>query len=139
MSILSTADQNEGKPGRKSVTGALDEQVALVTGAARGLGFEIAKGLAAAGAVVLLNGRSREALDRAAEEIIGTGGKAVPAPFDITDEGAVTRAVDDAVSAYGRLDVLVNNVGVREGTPPAGHHANTQARRRRWPGWPVRL
>jgi gluconate 5-dehydrogenase len=89
-------------------------QVALITGAARGLGFEIARGLAAAGATVLLNGRSREALERAAEEIVSTGGQALPITFDITDGAAVTGAISDAMEAHRRLDILVNNVRARD-------------------------
>jgi gluconate 5-dehydrogenase len=96
------------------VSRVLDRQVALVTGAARRLGFEIAKGLATSGATVLLNGRSRETLDRAAEKIARAGGKAVPVPFDITDEAEVTCGVEGAVSAHGRLDVLINNDGARD-------------------------
>jgi NAD(P)-dependent dehydrogenase (short-subunit alcohol dehydrogenase family) len=92
---------------------SLHGKVALVTGAARGLGLEAAKALAREGATVLLNGRSQEALDRAAAQIEEAGGKAKPTPFDVTDEAAVTGGIADLASAHGRLDVLVNNVGAR--------------------------
>jgi len=97
-----------------SVPKVLDGRVAMVTGAGRGLGLEIAKGLAAEGAIVLVNGRNREQLARAVDEISAAGGIAHAAPFDVTDDEAVTNAIADAVRAHGRLDVLINNVGIRD-------------------------
>lgn len=94
--------------------GTLEGQVALVTGAGRGLGLEIAKGLAAAGALVLANGRNLEVLERAVAEIESAGGLAMPLPFDITDEGAVEQAFKEIRSQHGRLDILVNNAGMRD-------------------------
>lgn len=93
---------------------SLAGQVALVTGAGRGLGLEIAKGLSAAGAQVLLNGRSQAPLDAAAALIRAAGGEAEPAAFDIADPDAVRRAVAEIGARYGRLDILVNNVGRRD-------------------------
>lgn len=90
---------------------ALVGRVALVTGAGRGLGLEMGKGLAAAGAHVLLNGRQREPLEAAAAAIAAQGGSAEALPFDITD----TAAVEAAFAAMQRpLDILVNNAGVRD-------------------------
>jgi gluconate 5-dehydrogenase len=100
--------------GEAWMSRSLDGKVALVTGAARGLGFEAAKALAAEGATVLINGRSHQALDRAVAQIQKDGGDAKPAPFDVADEAAVTRGIADVVSTQGRLDVLVNNVGTRD-------------------------
>ncbi len=97
-----------------SVTKVLDGRVALVTGAGRGLGLEIAKGLAAEGAIVLVNGRNREHLERAVGEITAADGTAYAASFDVTDDEAVTSAIGDAVRVHGRLDVLINNVGIRD-------------------------
>jgi gluconate 5-dehydrogenase len=97
-----------------SVTKVMDGLVAIVTGAGRGLGLEIAKGLAAEGAIVLVNGRNREQLARAVDEIGAAGGTACAAPFDVTDDEAVTSAIGDAVRVHGRLDVLINNVGIRD-------------------------
>ena len=89
---------------------SLESRVALVTGAARGLGFEIARALAAQGATVLLNGRDATALEAAAAQM-GPGASTLP--FDIADEAAAAAALD----GIGRLDILVNNVGLRDRRP----------------------
>ena len=93
---------------------SLDGKIALVTGGGRGLGLEIAKGLAGAGAFVLLNGRDPARLEAAAAEIASAGGSAAPLPFDVADEAAVERAFDAIRGDQGRLDILVNNVGLRD-------------------------
>jgi gluconate 5-dehydrogenase len=82
----------------------LSGRTALVTGSTRGLGLALARGLAAAGARVAINGRSPEAV----EAVAATFEDAVAAPFDVTDEHAVSAAVE----RLGRLDVLVNNAGI---------------------------
>ena len=87
----------------------LDGRIALVTGAARGLGFAIAQRLAAAGARVWLNGRDRAALDHAVGRI---GGACRALAFDITDDAATQNAF--ATLADEGLDILVNNVGERD-------------------------
>lgn len=92
----------------------LDGKVALVTGGGRGLGYEIAKAFASAGASVLLNGRTHETLERAVTAILSNGDSAVALPFDVTDEIAVEEAFKQIRQRYGRLDILVNNVGVRD-------------------------
>ncbi len=93
---------------------SLAGQVALVTGAARGLGFEIARALAAAGARVVLNGRRTETLETAVAALREIGGDAHAGVFDITDPDTVERAVTRIVEQHGRLDILVNNVGQRD-------------------------
>lgn len=82
-----------------------------MTGAARGLGFEIARALAGAGARVVLNGRDRVAVEQAAARI---GGAPDTAVFDVADTDAGAAAVGEIVARHGRLDILVNNVGQRD-------------------------
>lgn len=96
---------------------SLDGRVALVTGAARGLGFSIARAFAGSGAKVIVNGRDAVRLARAAS-IIDPSEKNVQAmPFDVTDEAAVSDAFDLIRKRHGRLDILVNNVGARNRKP----------------------
>lgn len=93
---------------------ALNDKVALVTGAARGLGLEIARALAAAGAFVLVHGRVAETLEAAARSIRESGGRAEAVAFDLTDERAVDAAIEGVATRHGRLDILVNNAARRD-------------------------
>jgi gluconate 5-dehydrogenase len=91
----------------------LTGRVALVTGAYRGLGFAIARGLATAGARVILNGRNADALAGAAAVLAGEGIAADVALFDVTDGGAVREGVAAAARRVGPIDILVNNAGIQ--------------------------
>lgn len=93
----------------------VEGQVALVTGAARGLGRAIALALAEAGADVALGLRSLGSDDGLEKEIVAMGRRALPLQMDMTDLGQIERAVDDTVQHFGRLDVLVNNAGIAPG------------------------
>ncbi len=90
---------------------SLEGKTALVTGATQGLGFEIAKALASAGALVLLNGRDAARAEAAAETLKPLGDVRALA-FDVADEAAVATAFDEL--GEGGLDILVNNVGLRD-------------------------
>src|SRR5437870_13620729 len=92
---------------------SLSGRIVLITGATRGLGLEIARGMAAAGAVVGVNGRDAER----AREIAKSIPNAFAAPFDITDAGAAAAVIDDIVARYGGIDGLVNNAAVRDRRP----------------------
>ena len=92
---------------------SLEGRRALVTGAGRGLGREIARGLAGAGARVWLNGREAGPLETLAAEL---GDVAQPLPFDVTDDAA-TSAAFMKMAGEGGLDILVNNVGLRDRRP----------------------
>ncbi len=93
---------------------SVNGKTALVTGAARGLGLEIAKGLAASGAHVLLNGRNRERLEKGLSVIRSNGGSAAACVFDVADERAVEETFNGISREHGPLDILVNNVGIRD-------------------------
>ena len=96
----------------------LTGKVAVVTGASKGIGASIAVHLAAEGAAVIVNySSSREGADRVVGEIVGNGGRAVAVQANLAKEGDVKRLFDEAVRAFGRVDVLVNNAGVYEFTP----------------------
>jgi gluconate 5-dehydrogenase len=95
----------------------LSGRVALVTGAARGLGLAIARGLARAGALTVLNGRDPKALAAARATIEGEGGRADAAVFDVTDRDAVRTAIADLEARHGAIDVVVNNAGIQRRHP----------------------
>ncbi|MBK9114474.1 MAG: glucose 1-dehydrogenase [Betaproteobacteria bacterium] len=92
-------------------------RVALVTGAYRGLGFAIARGLAQAGATVILNGRKPAELAEAAGKLVADGLAADVATFDVTRRDAVHAAVAAVVARHGAVDVLVNNAGIQRRAP----------------------
>ena len=95
----------------------LKGHVALVTGAARGLGHAISLALAAAGADVALGLRDVNADGGLSAEIRALGRRALPLQMDVMYLDQITRAVDDTVRHFGRLDILVNNAGVAPGNP----------------------
>ncbi|MDG2075618.1 MAG: SDR family oxidoreductase [Arenicellales bacterium] len=92
----------------------LTRKVALVTGSGRGLGFEIAQALAMAGATVLVNGRRSVQVTQAVEKIQAVGGTAESLIFNVADETARDTALTKIKRLHGRLDILVNNVGMRD-------------------------
>ena len=96
---------------------SLSGRVALVTGAYRGLGFAIARGLARAGATVILNGRKPDALAAAARSLTDEGLAAGTAVFDVTDSTAVRAAVALIAAERGGVDILVNNAGIQRRHP----------------------
>ena len=92
-------------------------KVALVTGAGKNIGRTIALDLAQRGASVLVNGRSdRAAVDSVVGEINAAGGQAIGCMADVSDEAAVGRMIADTVAAFGGIDVLVSNAGLRRQT-----------------------
>ncbi len=89
----------------------LEGRVALVSGAGRGIGREVARTLAGAGAAVVLNDLDADVLDEAVREIAEAGAAAVGCPGDITGRGFADRFVATAADAFGGLDIVVNNAG----------------------------
>jgi NAD(P)-dependent dehydrogenase (short-subunit alcohol dehydrogenase family) len=105
----------------------LTGKTAFVTGASRGIGRVIAAAFAAAGADVALVARSEEGLKETAREVTDLGRKAVIIPADVTQEEAVSSAVDEAISRLGHLDIIVNNAG--------GNNFSVPVLDMRVPGW----
>ena len=98
--------------------GKLEGKVAIVTGASKGIGASIAKHLAESGAAVVVNyASSKEGADRVVGEIEGKGGRAVAVQADMAKADDVERLFSDAKTAFGRLDIVVNNAGVYEFMP----------------------
>jgi 3-oxoacyl-[acyl-carrier protein] reductase len=96
----------------------LTGKVAVVTGASKGIGAGIAKGLAAAGAAVVVNYASSKAgAERIVADITGKGGKAIAVHGNVAEAKDVQRLFEETKKAFGSLDVLVNNAGVFEFSP----------------------
>ncbi len=87
-------------------------RIALVTGGNKGIGFEIAKGLAAKGVTVLIGARNVSAGEEAAKALRDTGAKADAVKIDLTDEEAISAAAAHIEKQFGKLDILVNNAGI---------------------------
>ena len=93
-------------------------KVAVVTGASKGIGAEIAKELAAEGASVIVNYASSKAgADKVVSEITGNGGKAIAVQGDVAKKADINRLFAETKKAFGELDVLVNNAGIYEMYP----------------------
>lgn len=95
----------------------LDGRVALVTGSSAGIGEALAMGLAEAGAIAVINGRSADKVASVAEAIRAKGHRAVEAVFDVTDSAAVVEAVARIERDTGPIDILVNNAGINRRAP----------------------
>jgi len=95
----------------------LNGRVALVTGASSGLGATFARGVAEAGASVVVAARRKERLDSLVAELEKEGGQALAVPCDVTKEEEVERLVQATLKRFGRLDILVNNAGVSNVAP----------------------
>ncbi len=95
----------------------LNGRVALVTGSNRGIGFALARGLASAGATVVLNGRDRERTEAAGSTLRSEGLKVTTSIADVTDHDAVLREVSRVEEELGAIDILVNNAGIQYRAP----------------------
>jgi len=90
----------------------LDGQVAIVTGAGRGIGAAIARGLANLGATAVVCGRTRAEIESTGKSIVQAGGKAEAIVCDVTSLQSVEAAAKQVESSFGRADILVNNAGI---------------------------
>lgn len=96
----------------------LENKVALVTGASKGIGAAIAKKLAAEGASVVVNyGAAQEDAEKVVAEIVNNGGRAVAVQGDVSNTADVDRLFSETVKQYGSLDILVNNAGIYPWAP----------------------
>ena len=98
----------------------LNGKVAVVTGAASGMGKAIAELFAAEGAKVVVSDLNLELASQVAGDIAAKGGEAVAVQGNVAVEADVQRLFDDAVGAYGTVDILVNNAGIMDNFVPAG-------------------
>lgn len=90
----------------------LQDKVALVTGGSRGIGRAICLAFAAQGAAVAVNATTYEGADKTAEEIRRQGGRAMAVKANVADPQEVNAMVEEVVSGFGRLDIMVNNAGI---------------------------
>ncbi len=108
-------------------------QIAIITGASRGIGRAITMRLAEAGVTTVLAARSEQALQEVAQRVHTSGGTTLVVPTDVTEDQQLTALVDRTLTLYGRIDVLVNNAG--GGTPRT---PITKARLTDW-DWTLRV
>ena len=98
--------------------GKLTDQVAVVTGASKGIGAAIAEALAAEGASVVVNyASSKEGADRVVKKITAKGGNAIAVQGDVSKQADITKLFAETKKAYGKVNILVNNAGVYEFAP----------------------
>jgi 3-oxoacyl-[acyl-carrier protein] reductase len=111
-----------GRPNGGNIMASkkLAGKVAVVTGASKGIGAEIARRLADEGASVVVNySSSKEGADRVVADIVGKGGKAVAVGANLAKKADIQRLFGEAKKAFGRLDILINNAGAYEFAPLA--------------------
>ena len=95
----------------------LDGKVVVITGASSGLGRGFAHALSDAGATLALGARRHDSLTELADQIIASGGRVITHRTDVTDPGDCTALAQQAIDAFGRLDVLINNAGAGSAVP----------------------
>ena len=99
----------------------LQNKVAIITGASKGIGAATAKRMAELGIKVVLTARSQEALVELAKEINSSGGEALPIACDVADYNQVNSAIAQTIMKFGKIDIVVNNAGLID---PIGHIAD---------------
>ncbi len=95
----------------------LKSNVAVVTGASRGIGRAIARAMAGEGASVVLAGRDESALLETQKIVCDAGGQAKVVSVEMTDEGSLKNLIQTTADTFGRLDILINNAGITHSEP----------------------
>jgi NADP-dependent 3-hydroxy acid dehydrogenase YdfG len=95
------------------MTQGIKEKIVVITGASSGLGEATARHLAQQGAKLVLGARRQDRIQALARELTGGGSKALAVTMDVTDRRQVQNLVDTAVESYGRVDVMINNAGLK--------------------------
>lgn len=95
----------------------LQGKIALITGAASGIGLEIAEEFAEAGAKVAIVDIQLDKAHEAAEQLKASGHEAIAVEADVTDEEAIKRSIEATMAAYGRIDIVINNAGMQHVSP----------------------
>ena len=111
----------------------LTGRTALITGSSQGLGLALARGLGAAGASLVLNGRNETKLEGAAAALRAEGFKVATAAFDVTDGKAIEAAVVRVETEIAPIDILVNNAGIHRRAPLA------EMTEQQWRGCSIRI
>src|SRR5439155_20304024 len=110
--------QNEYENTMNTNTKKLAGKIAVVTGASKGIGADIAKQFPAEGAAVVVNyASSKEDADRVVDEIAKRGGKAIAVQANVAKKAEIERLFSAAKKAFGKIDILVNNAGVYDWSP----------------------
>jgi 3-oxoacyl-[acyl-carrier protein] reductase len=107
-----TVEEKEEKESMQYKEYDLENRVALITGAASGIGREAAKQFAKCGAKPVVIARTQTKIDAVVAEIESAGGEALGIALDVADEAATGAAADSALAKFGRIDILVNNAGI---------------------------
>jgi NAD(P)-dependent dehydrogenase (short-subunit alcohol dehydrogenase family) len=115
------ADPHENLSAQNPVSKPLSGRVALVTGGTRGIGFQIALSLAAAGADLSICGLNEDRLKEIEQYFSETGIQILALPCDVRDEKQVKRLISHTIDAKGSLDILVNNAGIYRTQTVLGH------------------
>ncbi|MBN2611649.1 MAG: 3-oxoacyl-ACP reductase FabG [Bacteroidales bacterium] len=96
---------------------SVKDKTVLVTGSSRGIGYSIARGFAAAGSVVLINGTSGESVKKAVKQLLSEGLRVHGIAFDVTNPAEVEKNIEKIENSVGPVDVLVNNAGIHRRAP----------------------